>query len=472
MKRTLVQQKKKGKKQPKQKQVEQDEEPEVVSCGLTGCTDNVEDNSVQCLLCKRWFHAECADLADEEIHALSNHQIRWVCDECFIGPSFNKNIDRIKCSTNPEGEIVNDEEKIKLENEKKELEQKLKVSSDEVKNHQNIEKELVQKNLDMLGRIAALESELANNSSSKNDENKILRDKVTRLEKEIEQHEKIGEEMMTDISNPGKDVLKQKKAEITSLKKQVGDLETEMNKLRVKLDSSHKELQTKSVEANREKDINNILIEQIKKQANKSESEAPEKRKDGTRNNSIVIDGDYDVRSDAGEQDTDFCKREFLEGPKKCSEEECRANHNIDFSKKGVCIFEFQKEGSCKRKENCWFLHEIPMWYRSSPEIREEMKQKIEKMKGRSKTKRNENQNSGVRDQIPNTSIHEPPPVWQNQITNRARTNVSGASMYLTQSLSPMRTIQKHPQNETSDDFLELITKYVEERLKRQSEVD
>ena len=40
-------------------------------------------------------------------------------------------------------------------------------------------------------------------------------------------------------------------------------------------------------------DINNILIEQIKKKVNESESEAPENRKNNTRTNSIVIDGEY-----------------------------------------------------------------------------------------------------------------------------------------------------------------------------------
>ena len=49
----------------------------------------------------------------------------------------------------------------------------------------------------------------------------------------------------------------------------------------------------------------------------------------------------------------------------------CPYDHNLDYAKimKGICFFEFAKEGSCKRGNECWFTHQIPNQLRSDPQM-------------------------------------------------------------------------------------------------------
>ena len=389
--------------------------------------------------------------------------------------------------------VADEEAMIKLKQENKALEQKVKVSKGEVKNHQNIERELVQKNCDMMGRIAALESEMERNESEENkqlkeqvllvetereqvkDDLEQYKNTVKRLESEIEQHMKLGEEIMTEGKKPGKDEMKEKKIEITSLKRQVTNHETESSKMKTKLDQCLKDLEARTLETNREKDINNILIRQVKEQQGKKpETKTEEEMQGRSRNSSIEISGEYEVLSDTAEPDSkDFCKKDFMEGHGKCKDRECKDNHDIDFSKRGVCIYEFQTEGSCRRKMDCWFLHQIPKWYRSLPGIESIMKEKIEKIKSRSRIIMSRNTSTSFTSRNPKINMVDsqvPLPVWQNQMINTTPPNVSGGRVQITPSLSPMRRLQS--QSQTSEDFLELITKYVEERIKSQSEVD
>ena len=191
---------------------------------------------------------------------------------------------------------------------------------------------------------------------------------------------------------------------------------------------------------------------------------------DGRIRRSVQIAGEaYDVLSDS----FDFCKEEFLNGIGKCRDTECKDNHDIDFSKKGICIYEYQKEGSCRRSESdCWFLHQIPKWYRAYPEGEQEMKKKIEKIKSRKRIISNSNPVSTYNDaqNVTNLSTNsvKSPPVWQNDIASRILPKVSltGGNMCITPNFSQMGRLQHREQE--SDNFLDLITKYVEDRLKSQ----
>ena len=102
------------------------------------------------------------------------------------------------------------------------------------------------------------------------------------------------------------------------------------------------------------------------------------------------------------------------------------------------------------------------------------MRLKIEKIKSRRigntsnpvKTYNNTNHPSANREA--NTTL---PPVWQNEIINRtmSKASSSGGNMCIGSNFSPIRRI---PQQQPSEDFLDLITKYVEDRLKSQSDLD
>ena len=84
----------------------------------------------------------------------------------------------------------------------------------------------------------------------------------------------------------------------------------------------------------------------------------------------------------------DFCKFEFLDGPGACTDPNCQLSHDLDFRKvrKGVCFHEFRSAGSCHRKENCFFTHQIPQSLRDN----EWMRKDVEKEEKRAKRKRQE----------------------------------------------------------------------------------
>ena len=87
----------------------------------------------------------------------------------------------------------------------------------EVKQHQILEKDLVNKNCSMAGRIAGLESELEKHTECKldsvwKDEIDDLKQKLNDREQEIAQHTKLASEL-TKEKTPGK------QNEVSSLKK-------------------------------------------------------------------------------------------------------------------------------------------------------------------------------------------------------------------------------------------------------------
>lgn len=65
------------------KGTEEKTEGEKEFCGKENCDKEVEEDSVQCFACQKWFHSECTELQDEEIEVLSNNQIKWFCKCCI-----------------------------------------------------------------------------------------------------------------------------------------------------------------------------------------------------------------------------------------------------------------------------------------------------------------------------------------------------------------------------------------------------
>ena len=372
---------------------------------------------------------------------------------------------------------VNAEAMIKLEQEKKVLQQKLNVSKGDVKNHQKIERELVNKNCDMLGRIAVLQSEVKVNESEENSQLKErilqlegggskeiekLNAKVIELEQEIEEHKKLAAELLREKKN-GKDSVKENKGEVVNLKKQIVNLEKENNYVKSKLDLCSTKLERMELEVKREKDLNDILISQIKggkvnmNQPPVENSPSPRERSVSVsvQNTSITIEGEYiDVEAD-------ICEKEYRMGHGKCTKNDCKENHDIDFTKRGVCTYEFEKKGSCKRGSECWFTHQIPRWYKTAPDTVNEMREKIKRMKNKNRVINNQK-----------TSF----PVWQ--MSNAASPqqslqNVNSNGVYTGSqeyNLTPRRNSnevkQKSPIN---SDFLEVLNNIVAETVKEHS---
>lgn len=485
----------------------------TVPCGKTDCPDAVSDNSVECVFCKKWFHALCADLTDEEIDALSNTQMRWVCESC------EERIEEIRGEVNSEKDLEKEElvtenkmlmekvnsldEKVKnhqvleqqiiqkncdmagkiaaleselkssdntgednrvlkervieLENDK-EMEKKLQECENSVKHHQLLEKELVKKNLDMAGKIAALQSEL---DKYTNGEIQATNEKVKKLEAEIEQHEKLAAELTKDKS---KESVPDKKAEMVNLKKQVGRLEKQNNEIKADLDKKTVKLESIKLEIKREKDINDILITQIKDKQNGGEDTGiqspPAERRlqrqvsSSAQDNSISIEGEYiDV-------DADFCEKEYRMGSGKCMNEGCTERHDIDFTKRGVCLYEYQEKGSCKRGSYCWFTHQIPRWYKTAPDVVQEMRMKSERMKNRTRVITNQKRDPSVwrtngqsqKSFSQSEVMQRHYPVWQSNENSQ-------------QSVS-----QSH--SETNQAFLEMISKMIAETINSQKGIN
>ena len=104
---------------------------QLSKCGKAGCPDEVTDDAVQCVLCKKWFHSLCADLTEDEIEVLKI-QIRWFCESC------EGNIEKlqVKVTTVPDEENVKNED---LERENNELKKKIQECEEEVKHHKILE---------------------------------------------------------------------------------------------------------------------------------------------------------------------------------------------------------------------------------------------------------------------------------------------------------------------------------------------
>ena len=61
----------------------------------------------------------------------------------------------------------------------------------------------------------------------------------------------------------------------------------------------------------------------------------------------------------------DVCVDEFYGGKNSCKSRDCKKDkdHNLDWTKvkRGLCLFEFFKKGSCTRRNRCIFNHQIPI---------------------------------------------------------------------------------------------------------------
>ena len=196
------------------------------------------------------------------------------------------------------------------------------------------------------------------------------------------------------------------------------------------------------LEVNREKDINNILMTQIKTiksnpvaKTPATPQQIPLPHRDSRRSvsaSSIQIDGEYIDH-------TDFCEKEFRNGPGKCTNEECVERHDIDFTKKGVCMYEYAKVGSCKRGESCWFTHQVPRWYRTATDTVNYMKTKSERLKNKTRVVMN--------------SQKPMPQIWQNN------SHPNG--------ILPRQNYQSASMNWSNESFLEMANKIVEETINK-----
>ena len=76
------------------------------------------------------------------------------------------------------------------------------------------------------------------------------------------------------------------------------------------------------------------------------------------------------------EAQREVCEHKFNNGHGSCKQSGCEKRHKLNFERiqNGLCFREFEKMGSCKRKNNCWFTHEIPDKIRREKEAIEKIK--------------------------------------------------------------------------------------------------
>ena len=96
------------------------------------------------------------------------------------------------------------------------------------------------------------------------------------------------------------------------------------------------------------------------------------------------------------EAQREVCEHEFNNGHGSCKQSGCEKRHKLNFERiqNCLCFREFEKMGSCKRKNNCWFTHEIPDKIRREKEAIEKIKilrSNIKRNKEERKKKRSNN---------------------------------------------------------------------------------
>ena len=83
------------------------------------------------------------------------------------------------------------------------------------------------------------------------------------------------------------------------------------------------------------------------------------------------------------------CFHEFMWGRNSCTSNDCRKQkeHNLDTKKikRGICLYEFFKKGSCSRNAQCHFTHQIPTECLSDPAIVRTVLQSINKYNNKAK---------------------------------------------------------------------------------------
>ena len=99
-----------------------------------------------------------------------------------------------------------------------------------------------------------------------------------------------------------------------------------------------------------------------------------------------------------------ICETAFINGPGTCRSTQCSKIHNLDFVRirKGLCHHHVL--GECKRKETCWFTHEIPQSIKNKGDTVKQAKDFVQKS-----TERRKPLDSKSRDAIP-----EIPPIRDN----------------------------------------------------------
>ena len=63
--------------------------------------------------------------------------------------------------------------------------------------------------------------------------------------------------------------------------------------------------------------------------------------------------------------ETEVCEKEFLNRGS-CTLKPCPFSHNIDRSKEGVCIIDFERKGECRKQDRCRFSHQTPTSLRNN----------------------------------------------------------------------------------------------------------
>ena len=100
-------------------------------------------------------------------------------------------------------------------------------------------------------------------------------------------------------------------------------------------------------------------------------------------------DADYD---DNEQNMNELCIEPFLnEGV--CEKQGCKKDHSVDSAKikKGICVHEFRKADSCPYGK-CKFTHRFPSELRKNKEAQKIVKETVERMKEKRRTKIPSNQ--------------------------------------------------------------------------------
>ena len=201
-----------------------------------------------------------------------------------------------------------------------------------------------------------------------------------------------------------KEKIKEKDKEIKNLKQRISVLEPMAHEKEKEIEELRKKVLAANSEVQREREINNVLLDDRKQQREDgrtilqhstpiSGSRCKNTTKPTTKSSDPLIIYDEEQGDEDGTQnkqemstmiDIDTYHASKLEdsfsGDRRSCADSCNKNHMDHESLKGICLFEFARKGSCKRKDECWFSHDIPEEARNNPTIVEKLSHSLEKI--------------------------------------------------------------------------------------------
>ena len=251
-----------------------------------------------------------------------------------------------------ENESIHEKSSVDLLKKIGDLEKDLKNAQLELKNHQNINKTILQKEI-----AGPKDNDLNGCAELKN-----LNEIVKQLEDDVE---KKADELRNTISKNKKE-LEGLKAHCVAVEDKLAKSEKEATDKQVQIHTLQGQLKCQQA-----------LTKQLQESTNTVQQGVPPRP-----NGSIQHDFHHQQQQlHQADTETDVCEKEFLcQGS--CTLNSCPFSHDIDRSKEGVCIIDFERKGECRRQDRCRFSHQTPMSLRNDEAYKNSIKMRKEQTIG------------------------------------------------------------------------------------------